>query len=197
MNAKQKLKGRAGFSLAETMLAVLILLLVSGIVAAGIPAAKNAYEKVIIASNAQALLSTTATALRDELGTAWDVRIDDDAAKTTGSFVTYNSADTGNRSRLFEDATGIKLLEYNAVTGLNVNAGSYLTDARLLVPAKAGPGAYSESLVVTYGSGGIAKVEEGGGVYIVISDLNVKNGENVLASLDALKIRVFSEEPAT
>ena len=48
-----------GFTLAETLLAVLILLLVGVIMTTGIPAAKNAYEKVVVASNAEVLLSTT------------------------------------------------------------------------------------------------------------------------------------------
>ena len=55
-----------GFTLAETLLAVLILLMVSSIVAAGIPSARRAYEKVVLASNAEVLLSTTITTLRHE-----------------------------------------------------------------------------------------------------------------------------------
>ena len=91
MKIARKLKGHGGFTLAETMLAVLILLLVSSIVATGVPAAKDAYEKVILGSNAQLLLSTTVNALRDELGTAWEVSAD-------GASVTYFSADTGTKS---------------------------------------------------------------------------------------------------
>jgi type II secretory pathway pseudopilin PulG len=67
---RKKLKTASGFTLAETLLAVLILLMVSVIVATGIPAAKNAYEKVVLASNADALLSTTISSLRNELGAA-------------------------------------------------------------------------------------------------------------------------------
>ena len=61
MKRKRKLRSNKGFTLAETLLAVLILLLVSTIVATGIPAARNAYEKVVEASNAQAVLATAAT----------------------------------------------------------------------------------------------------------------------------------------
>lgn len=67
---RKKLKTASGFTLAETLLAVLILLMVSVIVATGIPAAKNAYEKVVMASNAEVLLSTTISSLRNELGAA-------------------------------------------------------------------------------------------------------------------------------
>lgn len=69
MSIMRKLKGKSGFSLAETLLAVLILLLVSVIVANGIPMAKNVYNNVLIGSNAQLLLSTGVTALRNELST--------------------------------------------------------------------------------------------------------------------------------
>ena len=41
MKRKSKLKSRSGFTLAETLLAILILLLVSSIVAQGIPVARN------------------------------------------------------------------------------------------------------------------------------------------------------------
>ena len=43
----RKLRSNDAFTLAETLLAILILLMVSAIVAAGIPVAKNAYEKVV------------------------------------------------------------------------------------------------------------------------------------------------------
>ena len=58
---RNKLHNRKGFSLAETLMAVLILLMVSAVVAAGIPMAREAYEKAVDAANAQTLLSTTIT----------------------------------------------------------------------------------------------------------------------------------------
>lgn len=100
MKRLRKLKNNAGFSLAEMLMAVLILLMVSVIVATGLPAARNAYEKTVIGANAQAMLSTAVSALRDELGTAWDVKIDDNATKTTGTYITYFKADTGTRAML-------------------------------------------------------------------------------------------------
>ena len=53
---KNKIRSARGFTLAETRLAVIILLLAAAIVATGIPAARNAYEKVVLASNAEILL---------------------------------------------------------------------------------------------------------------------------------------------
>ena len=58
MKRLNKLKRKSGFTLAETLLAVLILLPVSGIVETGIHVARNIYQKVVIGANAQALLST-------------------------------------------------------------------------------------------------------------------------------------------
>ena len=167
MRAKDKLRSQNGFTLAETMLAVLILLLVSVIVATGMPAAKNAYEKIVVASNAQALLSTAATSLRNELGTAWNVIIDDDTAITKagkeGTFVTYNSANTGGLSKIaIAPDIGITLQEYKQVNVFNVMDGNFLnnnedsslleTQSRSLVSEKTGSGDSSGKLKVTYES---------------------------------------------
>jgi len=84
----KKLRNNAGFSLAEMLLAMLILLLATGIVAGGIPAAANAYYKAVDGANAQILLSTTKTCLRDELALASEIKVSDDQ-KT----VSYTGAD--------------------------------------------------------------------------------------------------------
>lgn len=104
---KKKRNSRAGFTLAETLMAVLIMLLVSGIVAAGIPAAKNAYEKVVLASNAEVMLTTAESALRDELGTAWNVE-----PVSSSDSITYFSADTGMRSMLAMVDGDLTITEY-------------------------------------------------------------------------------------
>ncbi len=70
MKAKRKQRNSAGFSLAETLMAVLILLMVSAVVAAGMPMAREAYEKAVDSANAQTLLSTTVAMLRGELSEA-------------------------------------------------------------------------------------------------------------------------------
>lgn len=96
---KRKLRDKRGFSLAETLLAVLILLLVSVVVATGMPAATNAYNKVILGANAKVMLSTAITALHDELGTAWQVK------PITGG-LTYFSASTGAKTNLTKGEDG-------------------------------------------------------------------------------------------
>ena len=131
MAIKRKLKNRKGFTLAETLLAVLILMLVSVIVARGIPVAKNVYQNVVLAANAQDILATAVSNLRDELGTSWDVRVDDNYNAASGTYVTYFSADTGARSKIFlgDSADGDKeiMLQKNVAVsdlGIKNNAGS-------------------------------------------------------------------------
>ena len=52
---RRRLSDSCGFTLAELLLVILILLLVSSVVAAGVPAAANAYQKVVDSANAQLL----------------------------------------------------------------------------------------------------------------------------------------------
>ena len=66
---------RKGFSLTELLVAVLILSMVSAVVAGGVPVARDAYEKITVSANAQVMLSTTISALRNELCTASDVSV--------------------------------------------------------------------------------------------------------------------------
>ena len=70
MNRNRRKRRKSGFTLSETLIAILILLMVSAIVAGAIPTASNVYIKTVDAANAQLLLSTTITKLRDELSTA-------------------------------------------------------------------------------------------------------------------------------
>ena len=95
----RKARHRSGFTLAETLLAVLIMLMVSLIMATGIPAARNAYEKVVLGANAEVLLSTSLTALREELGTARDIEIGTNEIK-------YYSAKTNAKARIYLSSEG-------------------------------------------------------------------------------------------
>ena len=103
----RKLNKAAGFTLAETLVAVLILLMVSAVVAEGLPAAVNAYRKAVDASNAQILLSTTVDALRGELSTAWDIKVGVD-----GTTISYQSSHTGGKSRIYIRNGQIWMQEY-------------------------------------------------------------------------------------
>ena len=87
---KKKLKSRFGFSLAETLIAILILLMVSAIVGAAIPAASNVYMNTVDAANAQLLLSTASNVLQDTLGTATSPEAKD------GTIITFKTRTTVN-----------------------------------------------------------------------------------------------------
>jgi len=103
----RKLRARGGFTLAETLLAVLIMLLVSVIVATGMPAVSNAYNKVVLGANAKVMLSTAITALHDEIGTAWEVTAPDNKS------LTYFNADKGAQSTISLDSgKAIQIQDY-------------------------------------------------------------------------------------
>ena len=195
LKLKKRLKNQAGFSLAETLLAVLIMLLVSVIVANGIPVARNVYNNVIVGANAQVLLSTTVTALRNELGTAKDIDI-----KTDNSIV-YYKAGIGAYSKLSPgndaDKTSIQLLDYvNPGTGAAIPApGSTDTRASVnLVTEAASHNASRTTLDVTFG---VPRLDTLNGTpdVIIIPDVQVKSASGrgaVIASLNELRIRMIS-----
>ena len=73
-------RAKRGFSFVETLVALLIVVMLAGFVAAGVPAAFNTYRQVVGDSNSQMALSTTTSALRDELGLATAVKTASDGA---------------------------------------------------------------------------------------------------------------------
>ena len=90
-------RAQSGFTLAESLIAMLILMMVSVIVAAGVPSARNAYEKIVIKANAQVGLSTAVSALRDELGSSRKV---DETPDGGADSITYYSSRTGRKSKI-------------------------------------------------------------------------------------------------
>ena len=192
--AFRKLKQQNGVSLAEMLVAVLILLMVSAVVAGGVPAASNAYSKAVDAANAQVLLSTAATALRDELGTARNVSISDD--KKT---VRYYSADNGNYSELSlgekDERSVIMLTSYlgenvnnsdSDVSGESASATIYGTTEDTVQWELVSSAAITKKLGLTYDS-----VSYDNGI-ITFTNLKVLKNSTVLAELGQLEIRVIS-----
>ena len=189
---RRKLHTEKGFTLAETLLAVLILLMVSTIVATGIPVARNAYEKVVLASNAEVLLSTTISTLRNELGTAADVDIPDGAAGNnvkSGKIITYYNSARGSSSKIFIErgGTDIQFQRYYSAEGLLPNGAS---DSGNLISDKTA----TNNLHVTFDT--VAFDQDTGIITFsnlaVIRDERDEREKSVLASRNTLSIRVFS-----
>lgn len=184
---RRKLHTENGFTLAETLLAVLILLMVSTIVATGIPVARNAYEKVVLASNAEVLLSTTISTLRNELGTATDVDIPDGAAGNkvkSGKEITYYNSARGSSSRIYmiNDGTDIQFQRYYSAEGLLPNGA---TDSGNLISDKTA----TNNLHVTFDT---VAFDQDTGIITFSNLAAVKSDKSVLASRKTLSIRVFS-----
>ena len=134
-------RGRSGFTIAETLVAVLILLMVSSVVAAGIPAAKSAFEKVVVGANAEILLSTSVASLRDQLAAADRVTVEED-----GKTLNYYSNDAGIHARIYPDAEAgaIMIQEY---IGYDGGTGGGEAVRKLVTGAGA-----TESLIIRYES---------------------------------------------
>ncbi len=172
---KRKLNSKAGFSLTEMLATVIIMLLVSAIVASGIPAAREAYEGVVLASNAEVLLSSTITVLRNEIGTAKEVKQD----PADSSAVIYYNMTRGSFSRIYKDGEGIWLVRYYSPgTG---EAANQTTAPELLISKKTA----TADMFVTYGS---LTVSNDG--YVTFSNLSVdrESGRTGLAVRENVSI---------
>lgn len=133
-------RARGGFTLVELLATMAILLLVGSIAATGIPVAQKAYTVAVDMSNAQILLSTCATSLRDELSVAdpSTVVVGSPAADADEqSYVRFTSLETGYDTQVKYDANrGLYVQEAPA----GETAGT-LVSTTPLVPGKAAVGA--------------------------------------------------------
>ena len=174
----------------EMLIAVVILVMITSGV---LPAAVTAYKNAVDAANAHVLLSTTVSALRNELSMAWDVKTPDDTT------ITYKSSNTGSRSIISIEDDEIILQEY----ALDENQNWYKDDTdapktnektkRPLVSAamRQTTRSVDEQMKVTYSG---VLYSQG---YVTISGLTVKRGETVIAKMPdtGLLIRVMSGNP--
>ena len=188
-----RLKGRRGFTIGEVLVSVLILMMVFSIVAAGIPAAANAYYKVVDSANAQMLLSTTLTRLRTELSTATQV-------KCSGTTIEYRCA-AGSTTKLWlagagdaaetgadgqKRAPGIWLQEYVQEYKEDPEK-DYDPDKykHLLVSQKAASGVLYMTFANAYKSDGV----------VIFTECKVMKAgrDEPLASMDSFRVRVLAE----
>jgi len=168
---KNRMRRRAGFTLSETLIAVLILLMVSAVVAAGVPVAAGVYEKVVRGANAQVLLSTAMTELRDELGTATDVRVEN------GTTIHYRSGD-GSDTTIYLNGGVIYIQEYVG-----------LSDSENFRHPLVSNAAADGELKASYGT-----VELNDGV-LTFSGLVVQKDGNTVANAPTYQVRVLTYVP--
>lgn len=188
-------RNERGFSLTELLVTMAILALAGTIVVTGIPAAYHAYTGALDASNAQVLLSTTATRLRDELSVADPTTVE---AKNTGTgtekvFVTFDSLETGYTTTIqCGQSNGARTLGINMVESVE---GGYAGAPRELVPKTAAVGA-SNNLTTVADS---ITFEPSTGVF-TIENLQVirtddSGGQVANATIDSLQVRTVAEPP--
>ena len=165
-----------GFTLSEMLVTVLILSLVTAAGVRAIAGAQRTYGDVVDASNAQLLLTTATTELKNELSTASDIAV-------TDGEISYVSSYTGNMTRIYIEDGEILVEEFiigGAAADEDEEAGDEdETITRRLVSSEAS----TEGLSVTYGEvsykDGIVKFE----------NITVKRGESTLASCEEYLIR--------
>ena len=168
-------QNQSGFSLAETLMAVLILLMVSEVVAVGIPSAASALSKIVDASNAQLLLSTTITKLRDELSTA---RVND---------TDKIECDSTNTTIQFVDGSGIPCVitcKKDDNPGIYIKEGT--TDERLFISNAASNKNLHAECSFSYDKG-----------IVTIGVLKILKGDKEIVREDAVKINVLAADKSS
>ena len=100
MKRYRLLQNKSGFSLIETVVAMLLVVLMSGMMVTGIRLAVKVYTTVVDKANAQVLLTTTETILRNELSSAKKITVKDDT-------VSYQNSVTGQSWELSSPDTDI------------------------------------------------------------------------------------------
>ena len=162
---------KSGFTLAETLLAMMLLLIASALLASGIPVAFNAYKKVTLTAEANVLISTTMTELRDKLAFSEDVTVE-------GKSVVFTSNNGRNYTLSFDsDREGLYLLDSSDTDYDPKNGDAYISDSHMLVSDEAAV----RELCVDYSEVRIA------GNVLIFENLNVyRKGDDQRTEASAL-----------
>ena len=180
----KRIRERHGFSLSETLVAILIILLVGSVIAAGMPAAEKAYFKVIESANAQMLLSTMLTEFRNEFSTAADIK-----TRSDHSVEKYINPITGTSSIYFitDKDTGklsIWIKTYDELQALAEEGTTVGKERPFVSNATKTDSLYMDEMPSILYSDGI----------VTVSNIKIKSSktDSVVAALDApYKIRVL------
>ncbi len=190
--AIKKLKSNIGFTLSETLITMLILVMVAGVVAEGVPSAVQAYGKAVEAANVQMALSTTVNALRNELSTAW-------SAECKNNEVFYISSDTGAKTKIYRDPGKNIIMVQDFLKFDSDTEHAPEADPRALVSESA----VTKNLLVTFDSVEWSKDSEGAEdkSVLVFSNLKVVRNDGAanaaspeLASIEKLYIRILTKD---
>lgn len=167
---------RKGFSLAETLVTVLILSFVMAGIVSGSSAALKVYRQARRKADAQTLLSTAILALSENLYYSKNVAYDSDF-KVTG----FDSETTGYRQTYANSGTdGIVIVppedaDASSVSGASDAAGASGTSGASGVSGSAGISGTSDT--------GFAALPRSESVPVVSAKTQVKSGLNLYASL--------------
>ena len=176
---KNRITGEKGFSLGEMLAALLIMLLVSVILAAGIPAAARAYNDTVDAANAQILLSTAMATLRDELGNASDVKAVEGSTTDLEYISSYGVPSKVSTTATFKIKDDAGNETTTTETGIFITIGD---TTRPLVSDRAA----NMNLTVTYDS-----ISYSDGI-VTVTNLRVLKGTTEVVGADKYKIRVLT-----
>lgn len=156
---KYNTRKNVGFTLAETLLATILLLIASALLVTGIPVAFNAYKKVTLTADANVLISTAMTELRDKLAFSENVSVDEN--KKIINFSGNNGREYVLRFDAVKNGLYLQDLTENDYNPEDSNV--YINDSHLLVSDETA----AKDLCVDYTS-----VEKHGDV-LIFSNLGV------------------------
>lgn len=183
-----KIRDKKGFTLAETLLTVVLVLLVSGAVAAGISVVSRTIHKIQNKANAEVLLNTTLTLLSEDLKNTKAVVMTEDESEVGYFRIRENGADVwigvknGGSTAAGQktDNTGIQKIYYTetvSTDGESAFAETGISAAYVTGKAK------TDTLYTTIGSITYDKP------VLTIHDLEVKNSDDVtLAKIDSFSV---------
>lgn len=174
-----------GFTLTEMLVTMLILALASTLMATGIPVAIDTYHRTVNSANAQVALSTTATVLRTELGTATKVV----SEKSDGSGKIFYKGSDGLWASIEKDtkySRGLVKQYYKGSLGIDDDVSELTRDEDADDPPTEPlitDEAITSGLSVTFDS---AKQHDG---YVTFEGLEVKDAQgHSLANIDAYNV---------
>lgn len=177
-------RGKAGFTLVETLAVLVVITLITMVVATGVPAAQRAYVAAVDSSNAQVLLNTAAMRLRDQLSVANPNSVQ---AGSGDVLITYDSYETGCTTQITngsEEAPGLSVSEV-VQSSDPFAAATPVTTTALLVSDTATAG-LSAKIYVT-----ADKIEyaRGSGTFVVSNlQVNSVDAEGHVTKQDTAKI---------